>query len=383
MDDADIDPPARGGIGAALLGQCYRRLPIGLAVNLINGLLLATALWGSFDASLILLWIGVLLAVALWRYQGLWAYRSAARDEAYEVAPWVRRYVLGAAAAGLAWGLAAVLLFHPESLPHQMLLAFLLAGMMAGGLPLLSAVRHAYPLFALPMALPMIMQMLFAGDRIHLFMALMTAVFALAMLVASRQVNQLYRDAEDLRAELSSSIGVSHALERLVRMDALTGIPNRRLFEEALRREWGRAEREDGVLALVSADIDHFKEYNDRYGHPAGDQCLAAVANAMQDVLARPGDVVARIGGEEFVFLLPGTSAEGARAVAEQAREHILALALPHGASSAHQIVTVSFGIASSDLEGVSTSADLVHASDKALYEAKRRGRNRVVVVGR
>jgi len=252
--------------------------------------------------------------------------------------------------------------------------------MLAGAIPLLSPLRYAYPLFAVPIIVPIAAQMMWPGDRLHVMMGLMVCIFGLAMLASSRQVHRLFRDAERLRARLDSSIEAGHALERLVRMDALTGIANRRLFEEALRREWRRAERSGEPLALVTADIDFFKDYNDHYGHPAGDQCLVAVARAMHEALARPGDVVARIGGEEFAILLPATSLEGARAVAEQVRQRLLALNLPHAASRAGSLVTASFGAAVSGDPSMVSPADLLRASDLALYEAKRGGRNRVAV---
>ena len=109
-------------------------------------------------------------------------------------------------------------------------------------------------------------------------------------------------------------------MERLARLDALTGIPNRRLFEEELEKEWARAEREKSSLSIITADIDHFKEYNDRYGHPAGDRCLKQVAQAMESALLRPADTIARIGGEEFAFLLPQTTVSGAKSVARTTR---------------------------------------------------------------
>jgi diguanylate cyclase (GGDEF)-like protein len=140
---------------------------------------------------------------------------------------------------------------------------------------------------------------------------------------------------------LFSSTEVAQALEYLVRLDSLTGIPNRRLFEEELSKEWARAKRDNAPLSLIMVDIDHFKEYNDHYGHPAGDLCLVEVAQAMHHTLSRPGDVVARIGGEEFAFLLPQTDLSGAISVVEQIRD-ILVLNLPHEASPAASHVTLS-----------------------------------------
>jgi diguanylate cyclase (GGDEF)-like protein len=251
--------------------------------------------------------------------------------------------------------------------------------MMAGAVPLLSPVSHAYWCFAIPVVLPISIRMMWVGDRIHLIMGLMIVIFGLAMLATSALVHRLFRDAEKLRRELYSAIEVEHALEYLVRLDSLTGIPNRRLFEEELSKEWARAKRDHAPFSLIMADIDHFKEYNDHYGHPAGDLCLVDVAQAMHHALSRPGDVVARIGGEEFAFLLPQTDLSGAIAVAEQIRERILALNLPHEASPVASHVTLSFGVSSSELASISSPAELIRTSDIALYEAKRCGRNQIM----
>ena len=244
-------------------------------------------------------------------------------------------------------------------------------------LPLLSGVAGAFPCFALPAVVPIGVRMLAEGDRVHLIMGLMVVIFGAAMFASAFQVRRVFRDAEDLRQRLTSTIEAGHALERMVRRDTLTGIANRRLFEEKLAEEWRRARRDRESLSVITADIDHFKQFNDRYGHPAGDHCLTVVAQAMAQSLARPGDVVARIGGEEFAFLLPQTSLEGAIAVAEHIRQKIVDLNLQHDASPVSQWVTVSFGVASSDQRSITSPADLLRASDVALYDAKRGGRNR------
>jgi diguanylate cyclase (GGDEF)-like protein len=155
------------------------------------------------------------------------------------------------------------------------------------------------------------------------------------------------------------------------------------LFDEMLDEEWRRARRDGSVLAVIIADIDHFKSYNDQYGHPAGDLCLIAVARAMRDALHRPGDLVARIGGEEFAFLLPDTPPAGAGAVAEQVRRSVLGLDLSHEGLSVAGQVTVSLGLAVADDPAIASPDDLLRAADQALYRAKRGGRNQVAIAAR
>ncbi len=166
-------------------------------------------------------------------------------------------------------------------------------------------------------------------------------------------------------------------LDRLSRTDALTGVANRRGLTEFLDRAWRKAMRTQGPVSLLLIDIDHFKAYNDRYGHPQGDRCLQAVANALHHVAGRAGDLVARYGGEEFAAVLGDTALEGALQVAEQARSAIERLGIEH-ASAPGRIVTVSIGVTSAlPVRGMHPEASL-EAADQALYAAKEQGRNRV-----
>jgi len=165
-------------------------------------------------------------------------------------------------------------------------------------------------------------------------------------------------------------------LAELAMHDALTGLLNRRAFDEAINREWHIVQRGDQVISLVLIDIDLFKQYNDSYGHPAGDACLKLVADELQKSL-RPADILARYGGEEFVVILPAATLAAASAVTLRMCERIHELALLHtGSPFGH--VTVSAGVACSSLVRAGTAESLIGCADRALYEAKRQGRNRV-----
>ena len=165
-------------------------------------------------------------------------------------------------------------------------------------------------------------------------------------------------------------------------VDGLTGIANRRYFDVALDRELRRAQRVKGELSLLLIDIDSFKAYNDHFGHQQGDACLSTVAQALAAKLKRPADVAARYGGEEFAAILPDTSLEQARLHANAIREHVAGLALPHALAAHWPMVTLSIGVASFDRERLHEVPALIEAADKALYAAKRGGRNRVMVDG-
>ena len=143
-----------------------------------------------------------------------------------------------------------------------------------------------------------------------------------------------------------------------------------------------RAQRLGSELSLLMMDIDSFKAYNDHFGHQQGDTCLSTVAQALAGMLKRPADVGARYGGAEFAAILPDTSSGQARALAEAIREHVVALSLAHAPAVARPYVTLSIGVASVDQQRLNDASTLIAAADKALYAAKRAGRNRVVVDG-
>jgi diguanylate cyclase (GGDEF)-like protein/PAS domain S-box-containing protein len=191
----------------------------------------------------------------------------------------------------------------------------------------------------------------------------------------------LVRDITERKRSEEHLQSAYRAMESLVVVDALTGISNRRRFDEVLANEWRRALREGDKLSLLLIDADHFKRYNDTYGHVRGDSCLKHIAEAALDVVLRPGDLVARYGGEEFAVVLPGTDETGAQAVAEDICQAIRNRRLPHEGNTPG-IVTVSVGCATIIPQRGKTSQDLIEAADQALYRAKGRGRNRVVVSG-
>lgn len=172
-------------------------------------------------------------------------------------------------------------------------------------------------------------------------------------------------------------------LAALATSDGLTGLGNRRLFDERLQDEWARAKRDGSTLSLLIIDLDHFKKFNDQYGHQAGDKCLRAFARVLAEQARRPADLAARYGGEEFALLLPNTDTEGCERVGEKIREALQALGMPHMLNPPSRRVTASLGGATRrPAEGAAECASLVEAADRALYAAKDEGRDRVVMSG-
>jgi diguanylate cyclase (GGDEF)-like protein/PAS domain S-box-containing protein len=193
-----------------------------------------------------------------------------------------------------------------------------------------------------------------------------------------RVTRAIFRDVSARKQAERALVAANQALEQLATSDGLTGLANRRTFDEHLAAEVGRARR-GGRLALVLLDVDHFKTYNDHYGHLEGDACLRAVAGAVRLLVRRAGEVAARYGGEEFALLLPGSDLAAAAQLAELVRARIAGLALPHARHPAG-IVTASFGVAVCPNDASADGGALIKAADAALYRAKAEGRNRVAI---
>ncbi len=184
-----------------------------------------------------------------------------------------------------------------------------------------------------------------------------------------------------VRARVKTHLTLKHQsdlLRKMVFIDGLTGVFNRRCFDELLVTEWRRAPRNASSLGLLMLDIDHFKRYNDRYGHQQGDDTLRQVASAIKASLLRPGDLVARYGGEEFACIMPATDFEGALHVAERIEHVVRSLQLPHADSDTAAVVTLSIGLALGQPGSDADPAALLALADAQLYRAKHTGRGRV-----
>ncbi|MEC4983053.1 MAG: diguanylate cyclase [Oscillatoria sp. PMC 1076.18] len=185
------------------------------------------------------------------------------------------------------------------------------------------------------------------------------------------QQSELYRQLEI----------ANERLREIANLDSLTGVANRRQFNQVLNREWRRLARDGQPLSLIICDIDYFKKYNDHYGHPAGDKALKKVSGAIAQAAQRAADLAARYGGEEFVVILPNTDDCGAKAVAEKIRAAVKAVRIPHAQSTVSEYVTLSIGVATTIPISSQSPQALIKAADTALYEAKAQGRDRLIQV--
>jgi diguanylate cyclase (GGDEF)-like protein len=216
-----------------------------------------------------------------------------------------------------------------------------------------------------------------AGGDDYLFKPVSSVVLA-AKVRAMQRLAQMRHSLVVLTRRLDEA---NQELQRVSAIDGLTGIANRRQFDEVLAREWRRAQRRDGPMALVLCDVDSFKPYNDHFGHMAGDECLRQIAQCLASNARRPTDLAARYGGEEFAIILPDTDEDGALQVAESLRVAVQAMRIPQAPDVGSDEVTLSLGVASIvPLRGDAGPTRLISRADEALYVAKRAGRNRAAL---
>lgn len=238
-----------------------------------------------------------------------------------------------------------------------------------------------YPLFAsAALSRDELLESWWRDTLLHSFGVLVLAgLLALFGRRLIRQIQLRLQAEKELLQARDALASLNETLEKLALQDGLTGLANRRQFDVTLGNEFARATRSGISLALIMIDVDCFKQYNDMYGHAAGDDCLRAVSKTIRMVTPkRPGDLAARYGGEEIGILLPNTDLDGAKAVAERVRRAVADMLFPHAASP-HGMVTISAGVAAmTPQRGCDTAAMLVQMADKALYAAKSQGRNRV-----
>jgi diguanylate cyclase (GGDEF)-like protein len=241
-----------------------------------------------------------------------------------------------------------------------------------------NALTRPYPNLYEPLAVRFSNQVLKVLD-LHLLLLVQSQLLVQVTQLQAQTQARLQQQNEALKATEIALRETNRELHEQATKDGLTGVSNRRQFEETLRKEWQRLRRVQQPLSLIICDVDEFKRYNDTYGHQAGDACLQEVAKAIATVAKRPSDLVSRYGGEEFTLLLPNTPLNGAQEVAQLLRQSLSAKQLPHHASQVSSFVTMSMGISCLVPTGEFSPEVLIQQADAALYEAKKQGRDRAV----
>ena len=391
----ELKPQYRWRLVASLLNQTRGLAEDGLALTTVLGVCLVHTHWSGFAALMVasmLVW-GLRLAQArtFWRQtRSLTVAAGAASAAAAEIeAPWqtwekrgpfgpdrwARTFVRTVAALSLLWGatdLCAYLLFDDPQM--QMLVAVVQAYWVGA-----STVRNAASPAAMLAQVVLTSMPSIAGAALsHSPLTYMLVPFLIGQYGSIRSAARYTGRQMALMLLSEQRLEAANArLTELSATDGLTGIGNRRAFDATLQTEWGRAARDATDLGLLVIDADHFKSFNDRYGHPAGDECLRLIAEVTQQTLRRPPDFAARFGGEEFVAVLPGTDEAGARDVAERVRLAVLSARMAHEGNPIGY-VTISIGAASMAPRPGDEAQKLIDLADRALYSAKQGGRNQV-----
>lgn len=373
-------------------------------------------LWMQTSNLLLVAWLIFYLGLCVLRYR----VAKTAQPGDYDLARQNRirlYYTLCTFLGGMSWGVMCVYLLR-ENVIYGQFFIILGISVTAASANVYAIYPSIFLLFGFPALLPAAGYLLMQGEPfsttygllILLFLALLSyGAFTMRKLIMNSigiqfenvrllddiekeklQVSDLNRqlqaDLEELRKrdlqlseEKEKAESLAEKLLILSTRDGLTGISNRRYFDEYLAKVWNRAIRSRSTLSLILCDIDFFKNYNDHYGHQKGDVCLQQVASLLDEFSRREGDLVARYGGEEFAIVLPDTSLDNALIIAEKISQALERAALPHEASTVSNVVTISMGVSSISPTRDLYSASLIAETDRLLYEAKSTGRNRVV----
>jgi len=391
--------------------------PIAIHAGLLAALISVLLFWSVSDKTLITGWFGLFCLICAARYYLIHRFKGtpAERRNYHTV---LLLYLGGAALVGLLWAVLSIYVLETASLVEGVTVLLIAGGIVAGSIATNTVILPAFFAITLPAVLPVIVyllmqdsaQMNLFGGFISIFtMFLSYSAWRLNKLFVKSlsyqfdnlqllkeleqekdQITRLYSNLEydlerrkkteqQLKIEKQRAEELAESLMAISTLDGLTGIPNRRHFDATLAKEWNRATRSQSPLSVIMCDIDFFKPYNDHYGHQKGDKCLMQIATILQENARRDGDIAARYGGEEFIIILPATSLENAHEIAEQMRIAIENLGIPHRYSETNNVVTASFGVATTVPVPEQRPGTLVARADKALYRAKLEGRNRVV----
>jgi diguanylate cyclase (GGDEF)-like protein len=329
--------------------------------------------WSVIDHRVIILWFLATNFLSLFRYY-LYQEFSKQNQKQHRSKIWYFLAVITSALSGASWGAAGVWLFAESSIAHQVFLAFVIAGMCAGGITTLSSIRRAAWAFVLLAITPLIIQFILIDTQISIGMAIMSLLFVVMLLYSAQRLNRTIIETFTARRERELS---EQTIRYQALYDDLTDLPNRRHLLGTLKNEIANADRHNRIGAALFIDLDRFKRINDSLGHNVGDELLLQIAKRIRSRL-RSQDTAARLGGDEFVVLLPevGPDFELASAQATKIANKIRRLFYSPFAIQGHDIhLTISVGIALFPLSQVSPE-DLIQYADVAMYQAKNEGRD-------
>jgi diguanylate cyclase (GGDEF)-like protein len=339
----------------------------------------AVLYWNVAEHTALLMWLAAVLLVFLTRlFINIRFLRIA--DGGFNADKWELVYSAGTFASGVAWGVLAV--FYEPGWPilYQVMLFIIFTGLIGASFNTNASVFIAFPAFYFPL-IAFLMYAMLQHEEGRIGLSLLFFIYVAAMHASSvRFYNRL---TQTLKLQLENkklTEKLAHSNEHLVRLaeiDPLTQVFNRRYMDRFLSAEWKAHFQEGKALSVLFIDVDFFKQYNDTYGHGAGDRCLSAVAHALKQNIRIERDTVARYGGEEFAVILPHTDCKEAKRIAGRIMEDIRTLDIRHSTSKVADALTVSIGIATVIPDTMHDGSAILDIADAALYNAKRGGRNR------
>jgi len=353
--------------------------------GVLTGLIFCAMVWDVIDHAYILTWYGIILLLSVLRMLLYLGYVN--RRPAYlTLTHWNRAFILLTLAYSTAMGsLSLIFLLTDDLTYHFLTIAWMIGYSSLVASSYMMGYRAALAVF-IPMTSLVIVGLALMGTGLHLLAALALLAWGILVFTTMRPINRTMIEAMNLNHQLGLEMERREKLEVQLRewsiRDGLTGLYNRRHFDQVYADESKRANRGGTQLTIVMVDIDCFKPFNDTYGHQAGDDCLRMVSEVIQRSVNRPGDMVARYGGEELVALLPNTHAEQGFQVAERMRVAVLELAIPHRSTTVADTDTLSIsaGIATIGPTDPQDGVNLLKQADEALYRAKANGRNQSIV---
>ncbi|MEH6347574.1 MAG: GGDEF domain-containing protein [Bermanella sp.] len=364
------------------LDSLLKHSPTAVLGNFFLGAANVAVFWPSLDHQWLLIWSAFLFLVMVFRILLAFKYKHA--DKALiSCATWHRWFVISSLIQGLCWmalGMYAVVNLEPTQLT---ILFVSTAGLIGGSIATTSSSVQAFISFSAPSLFPVVFMMFYSEQATAKVLGLL-AVFYFTLTVRSAfDINAIMlesiRNNKELQGAKKRAEMLADELYKLSTQDALTQIANRRGFDETLEKEWRRASRKNTGLSLLMIDVDHFKNFNDHYGHPMGDEALKQVALLLKQQATRITDYVARYGGEEFAIILVDTNADEAIKIANKVCRAVQLAAIEHKDSPISDFLTVSVGVAHLKSDQTRPSLELVTLADRNLYEAKAGGRNCVV----
>ena len=353
-----------------LVTLLFAQVPLSSVISALVASILCALLWNVTRHDLLGAWWLVIVARSLARVAMALAFKRRPADD--DIRSWERRFIMTLVMTGIAWGVGGWLMMPKDSLAYQAVVYFFLMGMAGGAVANYSADVRSVTATVVLIMLPSTLAFAVEESPVTRAMAFGAVIYVVSAFRAAATLSASFKRSHELTYELEIARELA---ERQARTDELTEMRNRRAFYELGELAISQAIRYDDPLALISLDIDRFKEVNDTWGHATGDETLRLVALIIQRTI-RTSDIAGRIGGEEFAILLPRASAEQAVAMAERLRVAMEKAPLYHDAGVIH--FTASFGVAIRNAEA-NTLDRLLAEADKALYEAKEGGRNRVV----